>query len=57
MPPGSLWGVARGEFGETDDGGEDIVEVVGDASGEGAEGLHLLGLAKLGFELLPLCDV
>ena len=37
-----------------DDGREDVVEIVGDAAGQRAEGLHLLRLAELGFDLLPL---
>jgi len=52
----------RGDFsgrqlGKTYDRGEDVVEVVGDPAGERAQGLHLLGLAELGFEFLPLGDV
>ena len=35
------------QFGEPDDGREDVVEIVGDAAAERAEGLHLLGLAEL----------
>ena len=30
-----------------EDGGEDVVEVVGDTAGQLADGLHLLGLAEL----------
>jgi len=32
------------------DGHEQVVEVVGDPAGQGADGLHLLGLAQLGLE-------
>lgn len=42
-----------GEFGEGDvavDGGEEIVEVVGDAAGDQAQGPHFLGFAELAFE-------
>ena len=41
-------GVApRDELGVADDGGEEVVEVVRDAAGEPADGLHLLRLAQL----------
>ena len=43
-------------FGKTDDGGQDVVEVMGDASGKRAHGFHLLGLAELLFSLLALLD-
>ena len=33
------------------DDGQDVVEVVGDAAGELPDGLHLLRVAQLGFEL------
>ena len=42
-----------GEFGEGDvavDGGEEIVEVVGDAAGDQAQGAHFLGFPELAFE-------
>ena len=38
------------KVGKPHDDGEDVVEVVGDAAGQGAHGLHLLGLAELLFE-------
>ena len=39
------------------DGGEQVVEVVGDAAGQDAETLQLLGLAQGLLRLLPLSDV
>ncbi len=39
-----------GEFRKTENRAEDIVEIVRDAAGQGPYGLHLLRLAKLGFE-------
>ena len=41
------------QFDVADDRAEDVVEVVGDAAGEGAEGLHLLRLAQRRLEPLP----
>src|SRR5690606_8430707 len=35
------------ELGEAEDGGGEIVEVVGDAASESTEGLHLLRVAEL----------
>jgi hypothetical protein len=43
----------RGEFGEGDvavDSGEEVVEVMGDAAGDEAEGAHFLGFAELALE-------
>ena len=40
------------DFGVAQDGRQDVVEVVRDAPGQGAEGLHLLGLLKLAFTAL-----
>jgi hypothetical protein len=39
------------------DAGEDVVEVVSDAAGEHAHGVHLLGALDLGLETLSLGDV
>jgi hypothetical protein len=39
------------QVGIADDGGKDVVEIVGDAAGEEPDGLHLLGLHQLGLEL------
>jgi len=36
-----------GDFGVTDDAREDIIEVMGDAAGQGADGFHLLRLIQL----------
>ena len=49
--------VGEEEVGEADDGGEHVVEVVGDAAGELADGLHLLALGELRFERALLGDV
>jgi hypothetical protein len=43
--------VEQGELGEAHDGREEVVEIVGDAAGEGADGLHLLRLAEARLEL------
>ena len=40
-----------GQVGVADDRGEDVVEIVGDTPGEGADGLHFLGLPKLRLQL------
>jgi hypothetical protein len=40
-------GIFHGHFGESDHGGKDVVEIVGNAAGQRADGLHLLGLAQL----------
>ena len=37
--------------------GEDVVEIMGDAAGELADGFHFLGLAQLGLKILPFGDV
>ena len=36
---------------------EEVVEVMGDAAGQGAHGLHLLGVVELGLDLLALAHV
>ena len=46
-------GVVQGKIGEADDGEKDVVEVVGDAACQRADGLHLLRLAQLPLEFLP----
>ena len=46
-----------GQLGITHHRPEDVVEIVGDAAGQGADGLHLLGLAELGFHPNRLRDV
>ncbi len=51
---GAVGDVVDRHLGETDDRGEDVVEVVGDAPGQGADGLHLVGLAELFLEAVPL---
>ena len=42
------------ELDAADDGVQDVVEVVGDPSGQGAQGLQLLGLAQLGLQATAL---
>jgi hypothetical protein len=44
-------------LGKSDDGGQDVIEVMGDAPGKRADGFHLLSLPYLPFEPLPLGDV
>ena len=55
--PAPFGDMARHQFRETDDGGKDVVEVVGDAAAQRAEGLHLLRLAELGLCSLDLLDI
>ena len=45
------------DLGVSADDHEEIVEVVGDAAGEAADGFHFLGLAELVFENAALGDV
>jgi len=40
-----------------EDGGENVVEVVGDATGHGADGVEALGAEELGFEAFGFSDV
>ena len=48
----------RGEhLGVEQDGGQHVVEVVGDAAGQLADGLHALRLGELGFRVLLVGDV
>ncbi len=49
--------VLGGEVGLHHDHGENIVEVVRDAAGELADGLHFLRLAQLLLDLAPFADV
>ena len=44
------WSAVEREFGIAGDDGQKIVEVVSDASGEAADGIHLLRLAELRLE-------
>src|SRR5262249_55768151 len=46
-----------GKLGEADDNLQDVIEVVGDATSQCADGFHLLRLAQLGFEVSPRGDV
>jgi len=39
------------------DAHEQVVEVMGNPPGQGADRLHLLRLKKLGFQFLLFCDV
>jgi hypothetical protein len=47
-------GTGEGELGIADDGGEKIVEFVGDDGGDGADGRHALGFGELVMELIEL---
>ena len=47
----------EGHLGVAEDGPQDIVEVMGDASGKGSDGLHFLALAKLVFQVLAFRDI
>ena len=47
----------RGQLRVAGNDAQEVVEVVGDAARQGADGLHLLGLLELGLEALPLGDV
>ena len=44
----------RAELGVIDDRGQDVVELVGDAAGQGADAAELLGLKQLLAELVGL---
>src|ERR1700756_3333402 len=47
----------QGDVGVALDDSEKVVEIVRDATGEAAEGIHFLGLTKIVFELLALSFV
>ncbi len=49
--------VGEQQIGEADDGGQHVVEVVRDAAGELADGLHLLALRELLLQRALLGDV
>ena len=49
--------LGAGHLDVAEDGRQQVVEVVGDAAGEAADALHLLGLQELRFEPLALGDV
>ncbi len=53
---GASWLLQRELAGEADGLG-DVVEVVGDATGEASDGLHAMGVAELLFELALTGDV
>ena len=46
--------VVEGEVGMTENGGKYVIEVMGDAAGEDAEALELLGLLDLALEVEAL---
>ena len=54
---GPLRQAALQEFDVADDDGEQVVEIVGDAAGELANGLHLLGLPQSLLGLQALGDL
>jgi hypothetical protein len=47
----------KGQLGEVGNRGQDVVEVVGDAAGKSAQGLHLLGLLEGGLHLFEVGNV
>src|SRR5438105_11464644 len=51
------WQIAEQELRVAENGGEQVVEVVGNAAGELADGFHLLGLPELLLEVALLADV
>src|SRR5580658_2839823 len=53
----AFWRFLEQHFGISVDHHQEVVEVVGDATGEAADGIHFLGLAKLLFELTTVGDV
>src|SRR5438132_4310492 len=46
-----------GELREAQDSRQDIIEVMGNAPGQSANGFHFLGLAQLRFKLFAFGDV
>src|ERR1041385_6206554 len=52
-----VWELLFSEFGVAQNGSEQVVKVVGDASGESADALHLLGLEKRLFRSFALDDL
>ena len=44
--------IQHGQFGIADHGGENIIEIMGNAAGQGADGLHFLGLPELRLQTL-----
>jgi len=52
-----FWKEVHGHLSLDKDGGKDVIEVMGDPSGQGADGLHLLGLAKPSFKPPLFSDV
>src|ERR1700691_2554787 len=53
----AFWRFLEQHFGISVDHHQEVVEVVGDATGEAADGIHFLCLAKLLFELTAVGDV
>ena len=49
--------IAENQVVEPQDAGQDVIEIVGDSAGQGADGLHLLRVQESGFGLLLLGDV
>src|SRR3990172_5004486 len=47
----------KGNMPVADNGGQDVIEVMGDAAGKGADGFHLLHLEHLFFKFSMLRDV
>ncbi len=57
MHPALLAGMLHGQFVVAQNRAENVVEIVGDAAGQGAYGLHLLGLKQLLFQPFALGDI
>jgi hypothetical protein len=54
---GGRLGALLAEFGVAVDDREEVIKIVGDAAGEGAEALHFLGLAQFVFEALAFAHI
>ena len=46
----SIFDILQRQFGETDDGCQNIIKIVRNAPSQGPNGLHFLSLSKLGFK-------
>src|ERR1019366_9256813 len=53
----ALFQLPQQDLGVSVNDNQKVVEVVGDAAGEAADGIHFLRLAKLLFELTPVGDI
>src|SRR5438094_58276 len=58
VPGGAVLGyIVEGQLSIAQDGGENIVKIVRNAPGQGANGFHLLGLTQLRFKPFALSNV